>query len=38
MGRQWIKATKYEDKEYDRLVTEQIIGGLKDEGMINGIL
>ena len=38
MGRLWTKAADCESKEYDRLQTEQFIGGLNDEGMIDEIL
>ena len=38
MGRQWTKAAECEYKEYYRLLTEQFIGRLNDEGMIDEIL
>ena len=37
-GRLWTKAAECEYKQYDRLLTEQFIGGLNDEGMIDEIL
>ena len=38
MGRLQTKAAECEFKEYDRLLTEQFIGWLNDEGMIDKIV
>ena len=38
MGKFRTKATECQYKEYDRLVTEQFISGINDNGMIDEIL
>ena len=38
MGRLWPKAVECEYRDYNRLPTEQFIGGLNDKGMTDEIL
>ena len=37
MGRLWTRAAECKYKEYDKLLTEQFIGGLNNEVMIDDI-